>query len=75
MLADEVVDRKPETEEARAVILGLVMDQTRELLAAERLTVTCPCGGKAGILFAYHCYHCGVWFCRRCASRHFGEPT
>lgn len=73
MLAADVVDRKPVTEEERAVILLCIMDQAREVAEVEAF-VTCPCGHKAKLVFAFQCYHCGIWFCRRCAARHFGEP-
>lgn len=69
-----VLDRKPETEDERAVILGVIMDQAREVAGVDA-TVTCPCGHAAPIPYAFQCYHCGIWFCRRCASRHFGEPS
>lgn len=73
ILAADIVDRKAETEDDFRMIRSLLHDQARELAGVEN-SVTCLCGYPAKLVLAFHCYHCGIWFCRRCAARHFGEP-
>lgn len=67
-------DKAPESEEERLELMSAILAQLRELGAARDVEVTCPCGHPAPMIFAYHCYFCGLWFCRRCAARHFGDP-
>jgi len=33
--------------------------------------ITCLCGHRVPAMFAYRCYECGVFFCPKCASKHF----
>lgn len=51
--------------------LDLVARQTREGLMFGY--VTCECGTKIELWgMVFRCLYCGVWFCRRCAVKHFG---
>lgn len=71
---EATMDRFPETEEERAAILGVFLDQLRQLGEAAEFRVTCPCGRETTLSLAARCHWCGIWFCRRCADRHFGSP-
>ena len=42
---------------------------------SKQLLMTCLCGKKIPIMFAYRCYECGIFFCPRCASEHFEIKT
>jgi len=33
--------------------------------------ITCLCGKDVPAMYAYRCYECGVFFCPKCASKHF----
>ena len=35
--------------------------------------VTCGCGLKLPLRFAYRCLYCGQWYCQTCAEQHFGK--
>jgi len=68
-------DAPPRTDEERRELLGALLEQARELIHVEA-KVTCPCGCRPTLVFAFHCFHCGLWFCGRCSRRHFGPaPT
>lgn len=50
-----------------------VQSRTRQLLDVMGRRVRCGgCGRETGLLHAYRCYYCGIWFCERCAAGHFG---
>ena len=36
-------------------------------------SVTCICGRKIPLRFAYKCLYCDVFFCGDCAEEHFGK--
>lgn len=40
-----------------------------------RRTVTCECNTILPVEAAFRCLYCGIWFCRRCAERHFGKTV
>ena len=41
---------------------------------ANYLKVFCPCRKIIDVrVSAYKCLECGIWFCRKCAKRHFGR--
>lgn len=73
MVAPEVVDRPPLTEEERDERLALLMEQARDLMKQGVLdaTIACPCGSSSPIWGAARCLFCGVWMCEPCAARHF----
>ena len=48
-----------------------VAGQWRELLS-EIPHVTCWCGLKMPLRFAYRCLYCGEYYCQSCAESHFG---
>jgi len=35
--------------------------------------VTCRCGRKIPLRFAFKCFYCGKYFCDFCAAIHFGK--
>lgn len=35
--------------------------------------VTCGCGLKLPLRFAYRCLYCGEFYCQSCAEAHFGK--
>jgi hypothetical protein len=35
--------------------------------------VTCGCGLKLPLRFAYKCLYCGEFYCQTCAEEHFGK--
>jgi hypothetical protein len=68
------IDKTPETQAE--------IDQVREILWAQawevmscKTRVTCPCGFKTTMNYAYRCFYCGVYFCRKCAERHFKKEV
>ena len=47
--------------------------QYRELLNQDinGSYVTCRCGLKIRLYHAFKCYYCFIWFCAKCAEKHF----
>lgn len=41
--------------------------------AREDQSITCGCGWKRWIAYAYRCLYCGEWYCAPCAEIHFGQ--
>lgn len=41
--------------------------------AAESAVIICPCGHSRALSRAYRCLYCGLYFCEKCAERHFGK--
>lgn len=35
--------------------------------------VTCGCGLRLPLRFAYRCLYCGEFYCQSCAEEHFGK--
>jgi len=64
------VDKIPETEAEKYAIRGLLSGQCWEVLH-DKTRVTCPCGWQLRLTRAFKCFYCGLWFCGRCAERHF----
>ncbi len=67
------IDVEPVTLEDKGKLLIIVASQSEEVIKAWDIKVTCPCGKKVGIILAYRCLYCGVYFCTSCAVRHFGK--
>jgi hypothetical protein len=60
-------------DEYRITVLTASRDQWDELHEQKPYpNVTCPCGRKIVVTKAYRCLHCGIFWCRPCAKRHFG---
>jgi len=75
------VDEVPVGRDAHEAFRVLLAHQYRELRdcrtrgrrALDILAwLHCPCGLRIGLEAAYRCLHCGLWFCKACAERHFG---
>lgn len=68
-------DKEQVTREQVRQNIRTIQAQTRELGDAFwKTSVTCgDCGRKVGMLFAYRCYYCGIFFCVECAEKHFGK--
>ena len=65
-------DMVPRTDDERAQKLELVAKQTKQVHSTG--IVTCECGNTVKVYgLIYKCFYCGVWFCHKCAKRHFGE--
>ncbi len=64
------VDKKPETQAEINAIRRLLFGQQFEVNPCETM-VTCPCGFKTPMRQAFRCFYCGLYFCRKCAERHF----
>ena len=47
--------------------------QWREIISTDPQEVTCGCGHKIPLRYAYKCLYCGIYFCWRCAEVHFGK--
>ena len=60
-------DREPTTEEEKEEVRQVIIKQQRDL----PLTTTCPCGSLVSPTSGYRCFFCGIYFCRKCAERHF----
>lgn len=65
-------DTPPVTAEERAAKRAIVSGQIREIGTSAK--VTCQCGVKIPVIWAYRCWYCGVWFCEKCAREHFNVP-
>lgn len=53
--------------------LEVVAAQWRECMQGEIPRVTCACGLKMPLRFAYRCLYCGEFYCQKCAEIHFGK--
>ena len=53
----------------------IALREQRDEISKYRLKVyvTCPCGLKVALRYAFRCYFCGMTFCPKCAGKHFGE--
>jgi hypothetical protein len=71
---EEFWDREPATDEERECKYQAIGDQTDELGDALNVRITCPCGFAAPLYVSCRCFFCGIYFCRRCAARHFAVP-
>ncbi len=50
----------------------LILFQLKQLGPySKQQKITCLCGKIVPVMFAYRCYECGVYFCPKCASKHF----
>lgn len=61
----------PKTPEDKAKILKIALSQLQEI--GPNLMITCPCGERARVASSFRCFHCGIYFCYKCAVIHFGE--
>jgi predicted nucleic acid binding AN1-type Zn finger protein len=52
-----------------------IMNQQREIYKQipKLVRVTCECGKRPDIRYAFRCYYCGIYFCKVCAGKHFGD--
>ena len=79
-LTAEQIDREPQTDAEYDGKVVLLRTQFQELRAqgqggpnTDRVVyVTCPCGHRTPLWYAYKCAQCGAYFCKDCARRHFG---
>lgn len=70
MIAPEIIDRDPITDDEVEERRILLRKQLREVRSGA--FVACPCDAVVTMERAYKCRECGVYFCGRCADRHFG---
>jgi len=75
MLPSSLVDREPQNEIERDLILSEQRKQLIELGSAMNHHITCPCGNSIPISLAFKCFYCWIWFCRNCAERHFESSS
>lgn len=71
MIPAEILDRPPQTEAEALALLQVSVDQLRGVGTCEH-ELACPCGNQVRLLDAFRCFHCGVFYCKTCALRHFG---
>lgn len=58
----------------RATNLQIVYHQIKEVQDPIRPFVRCPCCLKIlELINSYKCLYCGIWFCEKCAEKHFGK--
>lgn len=74
IMAPDEVDRWPSTNAELGRRRALLRRQLEAIKAAPPMFVACPCGKAIALQVAYKCYECGVWFCEKCARRHFRSP-
>lgn len=53
----------------------LLGSQQSEILTFFTPHATCVCGETVPVLEMYRCFGCGIYFCARCAAKHFGYKT
>lgn len=45
-------------------------------MAANHEVINCAsCGRRRGLIMAYKCLYCGLWYCFACAEFHFGQTV
>jgi hypothetical protein len=47
--------------------------EAQDKQAREDNSITCACGWKRWLAYAYKCLYCGEFFCAPCAETHFGQ--
>lgn len=52
-----------------------IKDQERDKVPSEHLKVRCPCLAFVRWTYAYRCLYCGIFYCRECAEKHFGQTV
>lgn len=63
---------KDSTELSIAERRTLILFQLKQLgPTSKQQLITCLCGHEIPVIFAYRCYECGVYFCPKCAGKHF----
>lgn len=68
----ELLDHDTADEAELEARRDLLHRQLEEVAAAHTVFVTCGCGRRVSVPFAYRCRQCGVFFCGVCGLRHFG---
>lgn len=56
-------------------IMNITRLQLKQASAAKSVKIDCQCGKSITITKMYRCHHCGIYFCRKCGTEHFGEDT
>ena len=69
------VHSEPKTQEELEVKRSILFAQITEIQnqGSRKIFVTCYCGKRVNIHFAYKCFYCGLWFCGECGQIHFGD--
>lgn len=58
------------TKEEQQRKFEIVREQSKEIIQTG--SVTCQCGKTSEVWrFTFRCFYCGIWFCQKCASKHF----
>ena len=63
------------SKEERLKTLQTNADQSKEWWDYQNTMpkITCICGIKQSIHEMYHCFYCGIFFCKGCAFHHFED--
>lgn len=62
------------TEEQSNACEKIIRQQKEIHVQAPKIVrVTCDCGKRPDIRCAFRCYYCGIYFCKACAGKHFGD--
>lgn len=68
------------TAEQRKVSLEIMNSQIRIIkkqesdeIPAKFTRIRCVCNNFVIWRYTYRCLYCGIWFCKDCAEKHFGE--
>ena len=59
---------------ANRTVLRSQLEQVRKCDKFPCVKVSCArCEKRVSVFMLFKCLYCGLWFCKSCAERHFGE--
>lgn len=61
----------PEDERIRKRVL--LKNQLRAIEHGQRTVPCAECGNEVRLIYLYRCRWCGLWFCPKCAEKHFEQ--
>ncbi|VUD48583.1 hypothetical protein TDB9533_01262 [Thalassocella blandensis] len=69
------IGKKETPLEILACQVQFIKIQERDKVPSEHLKIRCPCLKLVRWIDAFRCLYCGIFYCRTCAEKHFGQTV